>query len=181
MPKCKGIISLRDRSKLSCNKYTPDPIRFIIDHIHLQRKDNSYVYLFDGSKYLSVRNDRKNVIRQLNDPMEFAILWHSEGGEIDGNYDKIIDELKSINDAYFGSRYSIDDVRYKTFLNKLDAEYNKNPREHKLSDVINTSITLVKNPVSSIDMESVIAVIYYMISSDVVGTLIAIESINEID
>jgi len=107
-------------------------------------------------------------------------LWHSKGGEIDGDYNKIIKELKGINDMYFGSRYSIDNGRYKTFLDNLDAEYNKSPHKHKLSDVINTSITLVKNPVLSIDMWSVIAVVYYLVALDVVGTMIAIESINEI-
>lgn len=180
MIKCKSIINLHDKSKLECHKYASDPIKFIIDHIHLQRKDASYIYLFDGSKYLSVRNERNNVIKRLNDPMEFAILWHSAGGKMDRDYDTIIENLKDINLRYFGSKYPIDKAKYKIFLDNLSSEYNKSPHKYRLTDVINANITLVKNPTSSMDMESAIAVIYYLLMSDVVGTMIAIGSINKV-
>jgi hypothetical protein len=177
MPKCKGIINLYNKSKLKCDRYVADPMKFINDHINLQKKDNSYIYLFDGSKYLSVRNEHKNVIQRLDDPIEIAILWYQKGGE----YDKIISDLNEINIRYFRSRYPIDSNKYKIFLNELNAEYMKTPHKYQLSAIINASITLIKTPIKSMNMGDIIAIIYYLLTSDLVGTMIAIRSTNNFE
>jgi len=106
--------------------------------------------------------------------MEFLMLWYQKGG----NHNQIINDLNEINTRYFGSRYPIDSNKYKIFLNKLNAEYTKTQHKYQLLAIINASITLIKTPTKSIDMDDIIAIIYYILTSDLVGTMIAIRSTN---
>ena len=181
MPRCKGIINLHDRSKLKCNNYTSDPIKFINDHVNSQAQDVPYIYNFDGSKYISIHNGNEPMIHRLNDPIKLAISWHAYAKHIGGDYNTIVNELNLINELYFGSRYPINKTIHIQFLNHLDNEYKNTPHKYKLIDIINTSITLIKNPSTSADMASIIAIMYYILTADIIGTMIAIRSVNNFE
>jgi hypothetical protein len=124
MPECKGIINLYNKTKLKCKIITDNPEQFINSKIDKQDLDKIYLYLFDGSKYLSINSTNK-VIEKVTDSTKLATLW-SIYGLNGGSIDTTLHKLKLINKTHFDNKYIPTHTEYNDFINRVVNELNEN-------------------------------------------------------